>query len=146
MLDDILDNFSNLASFTIEVALILSLVHKKNLRYYVVVLLNKPGFSIPHTSQEEVPRELNAVMPLAGGQGGLPEFGSSVNPIPTRGAHHITACPPRFENLAASLECVGKRPPYPPGSATLRHYGISLSVFFPAYIVWPFKIDEMLFA
>ena len=36
-----------------------------------------------------------------------PEFGSSVNPIPTRGggdyAHHITASPPRFENLAASL-------------------------------------------
>ena len=43
-----------------------------------------------------------AVMPLAGG----PEFGSSVNPIPTKGAdyaHHITACPPRFENLTASL-------------------------------------------
>ena len=35
-----------------------------------------------------------------------PEFGSSVNPIPTRGAdyaHHITACPPGFENLTASL-------------------------------------------
>ena len=35
-----------------------------------------------------------------------PEFGSSVNPISTRGAdfaHHITACPPGFENLAASL-------------------------------------------
>jgi len=35
-----------------------------------------------------------------------PEFGSSVNPIPARGAdyaHHITACPPGFENLAASL-------------------------------------------
>ena len=35
------------------------------------------------------------------------EFGSSVNPIPTRGgadyAHHITACPPGFENPAASL-------------------------------------------
>ena len=46
-------------------------------------------------------------MPLAGGQGGLhPEFGSSVNPIPTRGAdyaHHITACPPGFENLTAPL-------------------------------------------
>ena len=42
-------------------------------------------------------------MPLAGGKGGS-EFGSSVNPIPTRGAdydHHITACPPRFENLTA---------------------------------------------
>ena len=35
-----------------------------------------------------------------------PEFGSSVNPITTRGAdyaHHITASPPRFENPAASL-------------------------------------------
>ena len=35
-----------------------------------------------------------------------PEFGSSVNPITTRGAdyaHHITACPPGFENPAASL-------------------------------------------
>ena len=35
-----------------------------------------------------------------------PEFGVSVNPIPTRGAdyaHRITACPPGFENLAASL-------------------------------------------
>ena len=36
-----------------------------------------------------------------------PEFGVSVNPIPIRGAdyaHRITACPPRFENLAASLQ------------------------------------------
>ena len=35
------------------------------------------------------------------------EFGSSVNPITTRGedyAHHITASPPGFENLAASLK------------------------------------------
>ena len=35
-----------------------------------------------------------------------PEFGSSVNPITTRGvdyAHHITARPPGFENPAASL-------------------------------------------
>ena len=35
-----------------------------------------------------------------------PEFGSSVNPIITRGAdfaHRITACPPGFEILAASL-------------------------------------------
>ena len=35
-----------------------------------------------------------------------PEFGSSVNPITTRGAdyaHHITACPPGFENPAAAL-------------------------------------------
>ena len=37
------------------------------------------------------------------------EFGSSDNPIPTREAdyaHHITACPPRFENLMASLSCI----------------------------------------
>ena len=35
-----------------------------------------------------------------------PEFGSSVNPITTRGAdyaHHITASPPGFENPVASL-------------------------------------------
>ena len=35
-----------------------------------------------------------------------PEFGSSINPITTRGAdyaHHITASPPGFENPAASL-------------------------------------------
>ena len=35
-----------------------------------------------------------------------PEFGSSVNPITTRGAdyaHHITASPPGFENPAAYL-------------------------------------------
>ena len=35
-----------------------------------------------------------------------PEFGVSVDPTPTRGAdyaHRITACPPRFENLAAAL-------------------------------------------
>ena len=38
-----------------------------------------------------------------------PEFGVSVNPIPSRGAdyaHCITACPPGFANLAASLVCV----------------------------------------
>ena len=37
-----------------------------------------------------------------------PEFGSSVNPITTRRAdyaHPITASPPGFENLAASLGC-----------------------------------------
>jgi hypothetical protein len=47
-----------------------------------------------------------AVMPLAGGLA-HPEFGTSVNPILTRGADylypHITACPPGFENLMASL-------------------------------------------
>ena len=35
-----------------------------------------------------------------------PKFGSSVNPITTRGAdyaYHITASPPGFENPAASL-------------------------------------------
>ena len=35
-----------------------------------------------------------------------PEFGSSVNPITTRGAdyaHHITASPPGFENPAVLL-------------------------------------------
>ena len=46
----------------------------------------------------------------ANGRAGLalahPEFGSSVNPIATRGAdyaHHITARPPGFEIPAASL-------------------------------------------
>ena len=46
--------------------------------------------------------QLNAVMPLSGGQGGL-----SVNPITTRGAdyaHHNTASPPGFENPAAYLD------------------------------------------
>ena len=40
-----------------------------------------------------------------------PEFGSSVNPITTRGAnyfHHITASPPGFENAAASLNEHGR--------------------------------------
>ena len=38
-----------------------------------------------------------------------PEFGSSVNPITTRGADYaqrITASPPGFENLAAALHSV----------------------------------------
>ena len=48
-----------------------------------------------------------SVMPLVGGLA-HPEFGSSVNPIPTRGGRlclpdHITDCPPEFENLTASL-------------------------------------------
>ena len=46
-----------------------------------------------------------AVMPLVGGALAHPEFGTSVNPITTRGAdyaHHITASPPGFENPAAS--------------------------------------------
>ena len=40
-----------------------------------------------------------------------PEFGSSVNPITTRGADHalhITASPPGFENPAASLYCMAE--------------------------------------
>jgi hypothetical protein len=49
-----------------------------------------------HTVSTYIP-----VRPLVG------EFGISVNPIPsTRGAdyaHPITACPPGFENLTASL-------------------------------------------
>ena len=51
--------------------------------------------------------KLSSVMPLAGGLN--PEFGFSVNPIPTRGedyAYHITDCPPGFKNLTASLVIV----------------------------------------
>ena len=53
-----------------------------------------------------------SVMPRASGWAGWAlahlEFGSSVNPITTRGggadyAHHITASPPGFENPAAAL-------------------------------------------
>ena len=51
-----------------------------------------------------------SVLPLNSGWAewalAYPEFGSSVNPITTRGAdydHHITASPPGFENPAASL-------------------------------------------
>ena len=43
-----------------------------------------------------------------------PEFGSSVNPITTRGAnyaHHITASPPGFENPAAALHFVNNFEP-----------------------------------
>ena len=47
-------------------------------------------------------------MPLAGEQGEAhPEFWSSVNSFPTRGAdyaqHMITACQPGFENLGGFL-------------------------------------------
>ena len=48
----------------------------------------------------------NAASGWAGWALAHPEFGSSVNPITTRGAdyaHHITASPPGFENPAASL-------------------------------------------
>ena len=43
-----------------------------------------------------------------------PEFGSSVNPIITRGADYaqrITASPPGFENLAAFLSLEASREP-----------------------------------
>ena len=53
---------------------------------------------------------MNTVMSLAGAWAGWAlahlEFGSSVNPIPSWGAdyaHHITDCPPGFENLTTSL-------------------------------------------
>ena len=49
----------------------------------------------------------DAASGLAGWALAHPEFGSSVNPIPTREAdyaHHITACPPGFENITASLQ------------------------------------------
>ena len=56
------------------------------------------------------------VMPLASRWAGWAlahlEFGSSVNPITTRGvdyAHPITASPPGFEKLAASLNFVTMR-------------------------------------
>ena len=55
------------------------------------------------------PNTYKPVMPLVGEQGAHPEFGSSVNPITTRGAdysHHITASPPRLENLAAFLPLI----------------------------------------
>ena len=48
----------------------------------------------------------NAASGWAGWALAHPEFGVSVNPIPTKGAgyaHHITAYPPGFENLVASL-------------------------------------------
>ena len=46
---------------------------------------------------------------VSGGAGGAlasPEFGNSVNPIPTRGAHYahpITASTPGFQNLTTAL-------------------------------------------
>ena len=60
-------------------------------------------------------RSVNPVLPLFSGWVGWalahPEFGSSVNPIKTRGAdyaHHITDSPPGFEIPAASLICYKK--------------------------------------
>ena len=41
-----------------------------------------------------------------------PDFGRYVHSISTRGAdyaHQITACPPGFENLTASLHCIANR-------------------------------------
>ena len=73
-------------------------------QYLICRTVTFRGFRDTKTVQIQV--ILHAVLPLVGGQGGLPEFGSSVNPITTRGAdyaHHITASPPRFENPAASL-------------------------------------------
>ena len=52
-----------------------------------------------------------ALMPLAGGQGPPVIWGYSQpysNQVPADGAdyaHHITACPPGFENLTTSLQC-----------------------------------------
>ena len=50
---------------------------------------------------------INRVMPWEGWTLACPEFKElSYNPISTKGldyAHHITACPSRFENLIASL-------------------------------------------
>ena len=46
----------------------------------------------------------NAVSRWAGWVLAHPEFGSSVNPKEGGDyAHHITACPPGFENLTVSL-------------------------------------------
>ena len=73
-------------------------------QYLICRTVTFRGFRDTKTVQIQV--ILHAVLPLVGGQGGLPEFGSSVNPITTRGAdyaHHITASPPRFENPAAAL-------------------------------------------
>ena len=55
--------------------------------------------------------EILAVLPLVGGQGGLahPEFGSSVNPITTRGTdytHLIITGTPGFSDLPTALDCV----------------------------------------
>ena len=58
---------------------------------------------------EENPADSDAASRWAGWALAHSEFGSSVNPITTRGtdyAHHITVCPPRFENLAASLTSI----------------------------------------
>ena len=49
----------------------------------------------------------DAASGLAGWALAHPELWRLVNPIITRGAdfaHRITTCPPRFENLAASLK------------------------------------------
>ena len=52
----------------------------------------------------------NAVSRWAGWVLAHPEFGSSVNPKEGGDyAHHITACPPGFENLTVSLLKVHKR-------------------------------------
>ena len=53
-----------------------------------------------------VVRRSDVISEWAGWALAHPEFGSSVNPITTRGvdyAHHITASTPGFENPAAAL-------------------------------------------
>ena len=70
-----------------------------------------------------------------------PEFGSSVNPIKTRGAdyaHHITASPPGFENPAHSKwDLVGYSGGSPGLENAVKRWGwpidpISFSVYFDA--------------
>ena len=48
----------------------------------------------------------DAVSGWAGWALAHPEFGSSVNPIPTRRGQVITTCPPGFENLIESLHMI----------------------------------------
>ena len=82
---------------TVEIAMNCKLQNKDNIdnkRYRFIISIHRI-----HSS------EYYLVMPLEDGLAHL-EFGSSVNPIKTRGvdyAHHITASPPGFESPAASL-------------------------------------------
>ena len=67
-----------------------------------------PSYS-PSSSSVALPLHSSQLSDVVSGWIGwvLEEYGRSVNPILTRGAdyaHHITACPPGFENLTASLE------------------------------------------
>ena len=59
--------------------------------------------------QNQSPKFSAAASGWAGWALAHPEFGSSVNPITTRGADYaqrITSSPPGFENLAAALRIV----------------------------------------